>query len=157
MVFHLHLQQTKKATATNKCTSVAGHFNGHASTLKQYTWHCLIKQILGHTRCPWTLPLVDYSLHIAPLAVLPRQQANRWRWKNTSTLLAVLMAIAMRRYVTVCIPQWRRSRASLEATARLLWASIMSNNIKGTYLCHFFMFFIVNALKMGAKQKDGPN
>jgi hypothetical protein len=44
------------------------------------------------------------------------------------------------------------------ATGHHHWASIMFNNIKGTYL-HWFllMFFIVNTLKTGAKQKDGRN
>jgi hypothetical protein len=33
----------------------------------------------------------------------------------------------------------------------------MSNDIKGTYLCWFLlMFFIINTLKMGAKQKGWP-
>ncbi len=41
------------------------------------------------------------------------------------------------RYVTACIGWWMRSRASLEATGHRHGASIMSNNIKGTYLCRF--------------------
>jgi hypothetical protein len=68
------------------------------------------------------------------------------------------MAMAMRRYVTMHIAQWRRSRASLEATRHRHWAIFMSDNIKGTYLCWFLlMFFIINTLKTSAKQKDGPN
>ncbi len=58
-----------------------------------------------------------------------RQQANKQQSTNTPKKVAVLMAMAMRRYVIVCIAQWRRSRASLEATGRRHWASIMSNNI----------------------------
>ena len=46
----------------------------------------------------------------------PGQHANKQQSTNTPTKLAVLMAIAMRRYNIVCIAQWRRSRASLEAT-----------------------------------------
>ncbi len=72
----------------------------------------------------------------------PRQQANKQQSTNTPTKLAVLMAMAMRRYVTAHIAQWRRSRASPEATGRCHWASIMSNNIKWTWLHRFFpMFF----------------
>jgi hypothetical protein len=41
----------------------------------------------------------------------PGQQANKQQSTNTPTLLAILMAMAMRRYVTACITQWRRSRA----------------------------------------------
>jgi hypothetical protein len=47
-------------------TSSAGHFNGHADVLKQLTQHCPMKQIQGHTRCPFMPSLVNYLLHIAP-------------------------------------------------------------------------------------------
>ncbi len=68
------------------------------------------------------------------------------------------MAMAMCQYITACIPQWRRSRALLEATGRRHRASIVSGNIKGTYLQQFsLMFFIVNMLKTATKPKDGPN
>jgi hypothetical protein len=67
------------------------------------------------------------------------------------SLLAILMAMVVRWYNTVHITQWRRSRASLEATGRSHWASIMSDNIKRSYLRQFLlMFFIINMLKMGA-------
>ncbi len=71
---------------------------------------------------------------------LPGQQANKQQSTNTPKKVAILMAMAMRRYVTACIAQWRRSRASLEATGRHHWASIMSNNINRTWLRFFFMF-----------------
>jgi hypothetical protein len=51
------------------------------------------------------------------------------------------MAMAMRRYVTVHIARWRRPRASLDATGRRHWASIMSDNINRTWLRHFFKCF----------------
>ncbi len=58
--------------------------------------------------------------------LLPRtpgwQSTTQW-WINTPTLRAVLMAIAMRRYDTVHIAQWRRSRASPKATGFHYWAS----------------------------------
>ena len=47
---------------------------------------------------------------------LPGQQANKQQSTITPTKLAVSMAIAMWRYETACIAQWRRSRATLEAT-----------------------------------------
>jgi hypothetical protein len=53
----------------NKCASVAGHFNGHANALKQWTWHCPMQQIQVHTRCPWKPPSGDYLLRIAPAVV----------------------------------------------------------------------------------------
>ncbi len=88
----------------------------------------------------------------------PGQQKTKQHHKITPTLLDVLMTMAMCWYIIACIAQWRRPRASLEATGRHHWASIMSDNIKGTYLCQFcVLFFIVNMLKTGAKQKDGSN
>jgi hypothetical protein len=53
-------------------------------------------------------------------------------------------------YVTACIAQWRRFRASLEATGRHHWTGIMSDNIKGTWLCRIFlMFFIAKTVEKG--------
>jgi hypothetical protein len=80
----------------------------------------------------------------------PGQQANKQQSTNTSKEMAVSMAMAMRRYVTVHIAQWRRSRASLEATGCRHWARIMSDNIKGTWLHWvFLMFFIVKTVEKG--------
>ncbi len=80
---------------------------------------------------------------------LPGQQANKQQSINTPEKVAILMAMTMRWYVTVCIPQWRRSRASLEATGPRHWASIMSNNINRTWLQRFFYVFIVKTVGKG--------
>jgi hypothetical protein len=72
---------------------------------------------------------------------LPGQQANKQQSTNTPKKVAVLMAMAMCRYVTVCIARWRRSEASLGATGRCHWVSIMSNNIYRTWLQRFFLCF----------------
>ncbi len=80
------------------------------------------------------------SCYILPQR-LPGQQANKQQSTNTPKKVAVLMAMAMRRYVTVCIARWRRSRASLEATGRHHRASIMSDNINWTWLRCFFLMF----------------
>ncbi len=71
----------------------------------------------------------------------PGQQANKQQSTNTPTKLAVLMAMAMRWYVTTRIARWRRSRASLEATGHRHWVSIMSDNINRTWLRCFLLFF----------------
>jgi hypothetical protein len=71
----------------------------------------------------------------------PGQQANKQQSTNTPKKVAILMAMAMRRYVTVCIAQWRRSRASLEATGRRHRASSMSDNINRTCYDVFFWCF----------------
>jgi hypothetical protein len=71
----------------------------------------------------------------------PGQQAYKQQSTNTPAKLAISMAMAMRRYVTARIAQWRRSRASLEATGRHHRASIMPNNIVGTWLQRLFLMF----------------
>ncbi len=68
----------------------------------------------------------------------PGQQANKQQSTNTPKKVAVLMAMAMRWYVTACIAWWRRSRASREAAGRRHQAIIMSKNINRTWLRRFF-------------------
>jgi hypothetical protein len=133
---------------TSKCTSIVAHFEGLADAPVQYKAHHPMQYAQGCTGSHWVLPLGDYLLCIAPAAA--RATETKQQQRHKLTLLAVLMAMAMRRYVTAHIARWTRSRASLEATGRHHWATIMSNNIKGTYL-HWLllMFFIVNTLKMG--------
>ncbi len=134
---------------TNECTSVVGHFDGHSSAPKQYRRHCPMRHVQDYPGSHWMLQPGNYLLHIAPAAA--GATANETSMKNGPTLLAILMDVAVHRYNTACISQWRRSRAAQEATGCRPWASIMSNNIKGTYLRRFLsMFFIANTLKMGA-------
>ncbi len=71
----------------------------------------------------------------------PGQQAYKQQSTYTPAKMAISMAMAMRRYVTARIARWRRSRASLEATGRHHWASIMPNNMVGTWLRRFFLMF----------------
>jgi hypothetical protein len=127
----LRLLSMTELMMTNKCTSVVGHFNGHGGAPGQYRWHHStrhVRAILEATGpCHW-----ETSCSVLPWR-LPGQQTNKQQSTNTPTLLAFLMAMAMHRYVTMCIPQWRRSRASLEATGHCHRASIRSNNIKGSY------------------------
>jgi hypothetical protein len=73
----------------------------------------------------------------------PGQQANKNKQQTTNTpkKVAVLMAMAMCRYVTACIAQWRRSKTSQEATGRCHRVSTMSDNINRTWLQRFFQCF----------------
>ncbi len=71
----------------------------------------------------------------------PGQQAYKQQSTNTRAKMAILMAMAMRQYVTACIAQWRRSRASIEVTGRRHWASITPDNIVRTWLRWFFSSF----------------
>ncbi len=78
----------------------------------------------------------------------PGQQANKQQSTNTPKKLAVLMAMAMHRYVTVHIAWWRRLRALLDATKRHHRASIAANSCNRSCMCQFFMsFFVVNLYK----------
>ena len=87
----------------------------------------------------------------------PGQQTNKQQSTNTPTKLAILMAIVMRWYNTVCIAQWRRSRASLEATGCHHRVSTCSASINWTCQRQFFpMFVIVKLSKKATKHKDSP-
>jgi hypothetical protein len=70
----------------------------------------------------------------------PGHQQTKQRQKNGPALLAILMAVAVRRYNTARIVRWWRSRASLEATGRCHLVSIAANSIKGTWLQCFLCF-----------------
>jgi hypothetical protein len=118
----------------------------------------------GNTQCGISRATLEATGHccwattcsISPRG-LPGQQANKQQSTNAPSLLAVMMAMAMRWYVTVRITQWRRSRASLEATECHHQASIMSNNIKGTWLhCFFLMFFIAKTVEKGRRLRVRP-
>jgi hypothetical protein len=62
------ISQTKKATTTKECTSVAGHFDGHADTWVQGCLYCLMQHVLGYTGSLWMPPLGNYLLHITTAA-----------------------------------------------------------------------------------------
>ncbi len=109
----------------------------------------LEQHVQGYPGSPWTLPLGNYLLRIATATATAT--ANKTMTKNGPTLLAILMAVAVRWYNTALIAWWRRSRALVEATGCHHWASIVADSIQGIYLRRFLlMFFIVNRLKMGA-------
>ncbi len=78
-------------------------------------------------------------------SVLPRrpsgQQANKQQSKNTPTLLAILMATAVRRYNTARIAWWTKSRASLEETRHRHRVSIAAITWKGHGYAIFFYGF----------------
>jgi hypothetical protein len=82
-------------------------YDGHADALEQYGVHRLIQHDQGFTRSHWMPPSGNYLLRIAPEAA--RATAiNTTMMQHVPTLLAVLMAVAMLRYYTVRIAQWRR-------------------------------------------------
>jgi hypothetical protein len=129
-----------KLLMTNKCTSSTSCFDGHGGALEQYRQHHLMRHVQGYSGSHWMLPSGDYLVCIAPAAARAtgkQKTINKYTYKAGP----LLMAMAMRRYVTACIAQWWRSRASLEATGRHHRVSIMSDKIKGTWLHQFFYVF----------------
>ena len=59
---------TNKATMANKCTSSAGHFDGHGGAPVQYEAHHPMQHVQGYSGSHWTLTSGNYSLRIAPAA-----------------------------------------------------------------------------------------
>jgi len=92
--------------------------------------HRPIQDDQGFTGSHWTPPMGDYLLRIAPAAA--RATANETPMQRVPTLLAILMAVAMRRYDTVRIARWRRFVAFIKATKRCHRASTRSNSINRT-------------------------
>jgi hypothetical protein len=76
-------------------TSSTGHFDRHGGAPVRYKVYRPIKEVHGFQKSHRTLPSSDYSLHIAPAAA--RATISKTTMQNLTTLLAVLMAIAMRR------------------------------------------------------------
>jgi hypothetical protein len=128
-----------KSTMRIKCTSAVGHFDGHGGLRVQCKEHCPMQHVKGYTGSHWTLPSGDYSLRIAPATA---RATGKQTTMNKYTYFAGRFDSHGNAPVCYCAhcPMWR-SRASLEATGCRHWASIMSNNIKGSWLCRFFMFF----------------
>ena len=69
---------------TIKCTSVAAHFDDHASVLEQYRQHYLMRHVHGYPGSHWTPPLGDYSLCIDLVAT--GLIANKAKMKKYTTL-----------------------------------------------------------------------
>ena len=88
-----------------------------------------------HIGSHWTLPLGNYLLRIAPAAAMATINAK------CTLLLAILMAIAVRRYYTARIARWRKYMAFIKATKRHHRASTCSDIIKGTRQLRLFRTF----------------
>ena len=65
----------QQSTVMSKCTSAAGHFDGHRNEAVHYSPHCPMEEVHSFTRSHWTPPSGDYSLCIAPTAA--RATANK--------------------------------------------------------------------------------
>ncbi len=136
MLFSYGYGQWQNWRIIPKCTSITAHFEGLMDVLEQYRRHCPMRHVLGYPKSHWMPPLGNYLLRIAPVA--NRATANKKTTKSGPTLLTMLMASAVCRYVTVRIAQWKRSRALVEASGCCHWASIAANSIEWTWL-HCFL------------------
>jgi hypothetical protein len=97
------------------------------------TWRCACGMqsaspdvaCLGLLRKPLDAATGDYSLRIAPVAT--RVTINKTTMQNTPPLLAILMAVVVRRYYTAHIARWRHFMAFIKATKRRHRTSTCSN------------------------------
>ncbi len=137
-----------KSKMTNKCASVAGHFDGHVERWSNE------RGIAQCSKSRATLDAPESRHRATTRSILPQQppgqQANKQQSTNTPKKVAMFMAAAVHQYNTACIAQWRRSRAILEATGCRHWASIMSHNIKPDMaMMVLFDVFIVKTIGKG--------
>jgi hypothetical protein len=88
-----------------------------------------------------TLEATGHRHWVTTRSVLPQrppgQQANKQQSTNIPKKLAVLMAMAMRRYVTTHIARWRRFRALLDGHR----VSIAADSCNRSCMCRFFTRF----------------
>ena len=128
-----------KSTTTNKCTSVAGHFDGLADTPVLHRAHRTMEGVQGFTRSHRNPSSGDYLLRFAPAAAMV--SIKKTTTKSAPTSLAISMALVVRRYDTVRIARWRRFRASTEATGRRHRASIAADiRNRSRIHCSFWWF-----------------
>ena len=105
---------------------------------------------------PLMSPSGNYSLRLAPAAA--RVAGKTMMMNNTPCLLTILMAMALRRYVSAHIAQWRRSRAMLDATGHYQRASIAADSSNWSCMHHFFRVFSLSTCYKRAWADDkAPN
>ncbi len=152
MVLSYDYAKQKKAVVTRKWTSIADHFDGHVDALKRYGAHLPMHHDQGYTGRHWTPPSGNYLLRIAPATA--RATANKTTMANASTLLAILMAMVVRRYNTVCITRWRRFMTFLNVTKRRHRVSTRSDHKSD--MPTPVMFGIFQLSKKGSSWHFGP-
>jgi hypothetical protein len=90
-----------KSTIQNSTPTVATHLDGCDDAPVQCCVHCPMEGVQGFNRSHWTLPLGKYLLHI-----IPADNGVACKKKTTTKapyLLAILMAVVVRRNNTSCI------------------------------------------------------
>ncbi len=127
---------------TSTCSSVVGRFDGHGSAPEQYRQHRPMRHVQGYSESHWMPPLGNYLLCIAPAAA-------RATGKQTTIKKYTYKAGPFNGHVDAPVrnhthrPMEEVQGFTRSCTGLRYWASIMSNNINGTWLRRFFsMFFI---------------
>ena len=142
-----------KINDEKQSTLSAGHFDCHGDAPVQYKAHCPIQHAQGYFGSHWMPASGNYSLRITPAS--SRATGKQTTINKQANKTSRLMAIAMRRQDTTRVTQWRRSRASLEATGCRHRASTHSNSYQSDMQTPVFpMFFIVKLSKKATKHKD---
>ena len=121
----------KISVVTSECASVTGHLDGHGGAPVQYGAHHPMQHDQGFTRSHWTPPSGDYSLVTINSTIM----------KHVPTLLAVSMAIEMRRYYISRINRWRWFVAFIKATKHHHRMSTCSDSINQTRQRRLFQTF----------------
>jgi hypothetical protein len=85
--------------------------------------HCPMQHVHGYIGSHWMLTSGNYLLRFPPMAAMAT--INKTMMQNVPSLLAILMAIAMRQYY-----QWRRFVAFIKATKRHHRTSTRADIIK---------------------------
>ena len=103
-------------------------------------------------RCHWVT--TRYSLRIAPAAARATSTVNKIMMQNIPTFLAVLKSVAVRRYYTVRIAWWRRSRAFIKPLNAAIERALAPIGINRTCLPLFWGYI---SLSICWKRAWGPN
>jgi hypothetical protein len=77
-------------------------------------WHHPMQHDQGYIRSNWTPPSGDYMIRIASAAT--RATINKTMMQHVATLMAISIVMAVGRYYTLSIAQWKRFMAFIKAT-----------------------------------------
>jgi hypothetical protein len=120
-------------------------FDARADAPARHRQHRPIEGVQGFTRSHWAPLSVEYLGRIAPDGRRVRMPLKKY--EKVPYLLAVSLALSVRRYVTKRIDRQRGSRAIPEATGRRLRASIVADIChRSVFFRDFSSFFIVDPL-----------
>jgi hypothetical protein len=144
----------QKIDDRKQSTSSAGHFDSHGGALVQYGVNFPMQHVQGYTRSHWLPPLGNYSLRITPPAA--RTTINKTTMKKYTHIAGHFDGHGGGSVQYHA--QWRRIMAFLEATGCCHWASICSNNSKGTCQCRFLCYVSFSTCwKRAQNKKMAPN